>query len=81
MFHPCSEKKALISFEVTAKQVCVFVLAYAKCWFFLMTWLSLCFYKDFFSDGLPADKVEYGICVVGFNVKFHMVESRFLVMG
>ena len=25
--------KALISFAVTAKLICVFVFAYAKCWF------------------------------------------------
>ena len=27
------KKKALISFAVTAKLICVFVFAYAKCWF------------------------------------------------
>ena len=29
----CSENKALISFAVTAKLICVFVFAYAKRWF------------------------------------------------
>ena len=28
-----AKTKALISFEVTAKLICVFVYAYAKCWF------------------------------------------------
>ena len=28
-----AETKALISFAVTAKLICVFVFAYAKCWF------------------------------------------------
>ena len=28
-----AKTKALISFAVTAKLICVFVLAYAKCWF------------------------------------------------
>ena len=28
-----AETKALISFAVTAKLVCVFVFAYANCWF------------------------------------------------
>ena len=31
--YPCSESKALISFAVTAKLICVFVFAYAICWF------------------------------------------------
>ena len=30
IYYPCSEKKALISFAVTAKLICVFVFAYAK---------------------------------------------------
>ena len=29
----CSKTKALISFPVTTKLICVFVFAYAKCWF------------------------------------------------
>ena len=33
MYYPCSEIKALISFAVTAKLICVFVFAYADCWF------------------------------------------------
>ena len=33
MYYPCSEKKALISFAVTAKLICTFVFAYADCWF------------------------------------------------
>ena len=28
-----AKTKALISFAVTAKLICVFVFAYAKCWF------------------------------------------------
>ena len=28
-----AKTKALISFTVTAKLICVFVFAYAKCWF------------------------------------------------
>ena len=28
-----AKTKALISFEVTAKLICVFVFAYADCWF------------------------------------------------
>ena len=28
-----AKTKALISFAVTAKLICVFVLAYVKCWF------------------------------------------------
>ena len=28
-----AKMKALISFAVTAKLICVFVFAYAKCWF------------------------------------------------
>ena len=32
-YYLCSEKKALISFAVTAKLICVFVFAYAKRWF------------------------------------------------
>ena len=28
-----AKTKALISFAVTAKQICVFVFAYADCWF------------------------------------------------
>ena len=31
--YPCSEKKVLISFAVTAKLICAFVFAYAKCLF------------------------------------------------
>ena len=30
MYYPCSETKALISFAVTGKLICVFVFAYAK---------------------------------------------------
>ena len=33
LYCPCDEKKALISFAVTAKLICVFVFANAKCWF------------------------------------------------
>ena len=33
LYYVCSETKALISFAVTAKLICVFVFAYAKCWF------------------------------------------------
>ena len=30
---PFAKTKALISFAVTAKLICTFVFAYAKCWF------------------------------------------------
>ena len=30
LYYPCSEKKALISFAVTAKLICVFVFAFTK---------------------------------------------------
>ena len=30
MYYPCTKTKALISFAVTAKLICVFVFAYAK---------------------------------------------------
>ena len=30
---PVAKTKALISFAVTAKVICAFVFAYAKCWF------------------------------------------------
>ena len=30
LYYPCSEKRALISCEVTAQLICVFVFAYAK---------------------------------------------------
>ena len=30
LYYPCSENKALISFAITAKLICVFVFAYAK---------------------------------------------------
>ena len=33
LYYLCSENKALISFAVTAKLICVFVFAYAKRWF------------------------------------------------
>ena len=34
VYYPCSKKtKALISFAVTVKLICVFVFAYADCWF------------------------------------------------
>ena len=33
LYYLCSETKALISFAVTAKLICVFVFAYAKCLF------------------------------------------------
>ena len=33
MYYLCSEKKALISFAVTAKLICVFVFAYEERWF------------------------------------------------
>ena len=33
LYSLCSETKALISFAVTAKLICIFVFAYAKCWF------------------------------------------------
>ena len=33
MYYPCSENKALISFAVTVKLICVFVLAHANSWF------------------------------------------------
>ena len=33
LYYLCRETKALISFGVTAKLICVFVFAYAKCWF------------------------------------------------
>ena len=33
LYYPCSEKKALISFTVTAKLIRAFVFAYAKCRF------------------------------------------------
>ena len=33
LYYSCSEKKALISFTVTAKLICVFVFAYEKCCF------------------------------------------------
>ena len=33
LYYPCSEKKTLTSFAVTAKPTCVFIFAYAKCWF------------------------------------------------
>ena len=36
LFYPVAKTKALISFAVTAKLICAFVLAYAKCPFFLM---------------------------------------------
>ena len=33
LYYPCSEnKKALISFALTAKLICAFVYAFAKCW-------------------------------------------------
>ena len=32
LYHPCSEKKALISFAVTAKLICAFAFAYANNW-------------------------------------------------
>ena len=31
-----AKTKAQISFTVTAKLICAFVFAYAKCWFFIM---------------------------------------------
>ena len=44
-----AKTKALISFAVTAKLICVFVFAYAKCWFshdaahmFYHHWLIIC---------------------------------------
>ena len=33
MYYPCSENKGVTSFAVTAKMICVFVFAYADCWF------------------------------------------------
>ena len=33
MNFPSSENKGVISFAVTAKLICVFVFAYAHCWF------------------------------------------------
>ena len=33
MYYPSSENKGVISFAVTAKLICVFVFAYADCWF------------------------------------------------
>ena len=33
LYYPSSKIKALISFPVYAKLICVFVFAYAKCWF------------------------------------------------
>ena len=33
LFYLCSENKALISFAVTTNLICVFVIAYATCWF------------------------------------------------
>ena len=33
LYYPVAKTKALISFAVTAKLICVFVLAYAKRWF------------------------------------------------
>ena len=33
LYYLCSETKAMISFRVNPKLICIFVLAYAKCWF------------------------------------------------
>ena len=33
VYYPCSKTKAVISFAVIAKLICVFVFAYADCWF------------------------------------------------
>ena len=33
MYYLCSENKDADQFAVTAKLICVFVFAYAKCWF------------------------------------------------
>ena len=33
LYYPSSENKGVISFAVTAKLICVFVFAYADCWF------------------------------------------------
>ena len=33
MYYPCSDNIGLISFAVTVKLICVFVYAYADCWF------------------------------------------------
>ena len=33
LYYPSTKTKALISFPVTAKLICVFVFAYADCWF------------------------------------------------
>ena len=33
VYYRVAKIKALISFAVTAKLICVFVFAYAKCWF------------------------------------------------
>ena len=33
MYYLCSENKGVISFAVTTKLICVFVFAYADCWF------------------------------------------------
>ena len=33
LYYPCSENKGADSFAVTAKLICVFVFAYADCWF------------------------------------------------
>ena len=33
LYYLCSENKGADQFAVTAKLICVFVFAYAKCWF------------------------------------------------
>ena len=33
LYYPSSENKGMIRFAVTAKLICVFVFAYADCWF------------------------------------------------
>ena len=33
VYYPFSENKGVISFAITAKLICVFVFAYADCWF------------------------------------------------
>ena len=33
LYYPSSENQGVISFAVTAKLICVFIFAYADCWF------------------------------------------------
>ena len=68
MYYPSSENKGVISFAVTAKLICVFVFAYANCWFShaaaQMLYLFVC---------VVGVAVYLFVCVVGVAVNIFSI--------